>query len=298
MKIQGVYTALVTPFGQTGQGIDTTTLERLIQRQIDGGIQGIVIGGSTGEGQTMDQSELETALDCSLAFKSKIQIIGACGFSGTQATADRYEWLAKKKLDAVLVSTPPYNKAPQRGLVEHFKQIASRADTPIIVYNIPGRTAVNLLPESINELWKISTIAAVKESSGSIEQMQSILRTLPKDKALLCGDDPLNLSVWAIGGMGTVSVLSNVAPKAVSQLWKFWTEGNVREAAKLQSELSTITSLLFCESNPIPVKFAVGALTRSTLNPRLPLVPLDDKFRTGLANELKLLSTKKYCESL
>mgnify|MGYP000880103664 CR=1 FL=1 len=298
MKIEGVYTALITPFKKDGSGVDSKTLSQLIERQIEAGISGIIFGGSTGEGQTMELSELTETFETALPYKSKIQIIAACGFSSTSATAQRYEWLAKQGVDAVLVSTPPYNKPPQRGLVRHFQEIAQRATTPIIVYNIPGRTAVNLLPSSLNELWKIPHILAVKESSGSLEQMQLVMRDLPAGKVLLSGDDPLNLPVWSIGGRGTVSVLSNVAPKGLVKLWKLWSANQPVEAAKLQSELLPLTNLLFSESNPIPTKFCLSRILKKDLNPRLPLVPLDEVHHAKLLEELRRIGSLGYCEAV
>ncbi len=285
--IKGVYTALITPFKANGRGIDESVLRDLIQRQIAAGIQGIVLGGSTGEGQTLEMSELETLLKVALEHKGKIQVIGACGMSGTQATADRYHWISQTGVDAVLVSNPAYNKPPQRGLVAHFEAIAARASTPLIVYNIPGRSSVNLLPESLKTLWAIPHILAVKESSGSIEQIQSVLGEIPQGKVLLSGDDPLNLSVWALGGQGTVSVLSNVLPEKVAELWSLWNQGKMESARTLHLKLSRITQLLFSESNPIPTKFAVGSILKKDLLPRLPLVSLDEKFKAPLLQELK-----------
>lgn len=286
---RGLYTALVTPFGPNGSGIQTDILCQLIERQIEAGIDGIIFGGSTGEGQVLEQSETQELLQTALRYKGKIQILGACGSSGTSQTSERYKALSQMGVDGVLISTPPYNKPPQRGLLAHFEKIAASAATPIMVYNIPGRTSVNLLPATVKELWKIPQIKSIKESSGSIEQMQTILNDLPAEKSLLCGDDPLSLSVWAIGGAGTVSVLTNVAPQPVVKMWKTFKAGQVLEAAKIQKQLTRLTNLLFVEPNPIPAKFAVGRLIKADLAPRLPLVPLDPAHQNAILSELEKL---------
>lgn len=294
--IHGVYTALITPFLPQG-GLDREALKRLIERQIRAGIRGIVFGGSTGEGQALTIEEIDELISTALPFQERIQIIGACGQSSTAETANRYRRLSQLGVNAVLVSTPAYNKPPQRGLIAHFETVAAAAATPIILYNIPGRTAVNLLPETLQNLWKIPHLVSVKESSGSLEQMQQILRQIPKGKTLLSGDDPLHIPVWALGGQGCVSVLSNLAPEAIQKLWTLWTQGSHLEAGALQIELSRIIQLLFTESNPIPCKFAVGALLEKEWSPRLPLVPLDPSLRPALLQEIVRLREKGLCSA-
>jgi len=298
MRFEGVYTALITAFHKSGTGIDEKITARLIERQIEAGVTGIILGGSTGEGQTLELNEIENLIKVAKAFKGKIQIMGACGFSGTQQTADRYAWLCKNEVDAVLISTPPYNKAPQRGLVRHFQEIAKLGDKPIMAYNIPGRTAVNLLPSTMKDIWKISQIAALKESSGSIEQIQQSLYEMPQGKSLFCGDDPLSLSVWALGASGTVSVLSNICPKALVTQWKAWKSGKISEAQEIQKKMMTLTQHLFVESNPIPTKFCMGQILKTELNPRLPLVSLDEAHHLKLKESLKLAASEGFCEAL
>lgn len=290
--MEGVYTAIVTPFGPAGRGIDEKFFRTLIERQINGGVTGLIISGSTGEGQTLTLDEWKTSLQIALQYKGKVQIIGACGSSGTDQTVERFKMIADMGASAALVSTPPYNKAPQRGLIKHFETIAASNSLPILVYNIPGRTAVNLLPATIRELWKIPTVVSIKESSGNWDQIVQIVSELPTGKTFLSGDDPFNLPVLSIGGHGTVSVLSNVAPKALVQLCNEFKKGDIAKAREINHSLSDFIPLLFSESNPIPVKWCMGQILGADLPPRLPLVPLDEahhaKLKAGL-NKLRSL---------
>jgi 4-hydroxy-tetrahydrodipicolinate synthase len=293
MNWHGVMTALITPFDPSGKGIDVEVFSLLMKRQIDAGVQSVILGGSTGEGQTLELPELEALLKAAQKFRKQIQVLGACGFSSTAATAERLKWLDAQGVDAVLVSTPPYNKAPQRGLKAHFVAIAEAAPKcPLLVYNIPGRTAVNLAPATLQSLWSVPSIQAVKESSGSIEQMSEILREIPKDRFLLSGDDPLNLPIWSLGGVGTVSVLSNVAPRAVVQLWQLWKSREIEKAQELHLSLLPVIQKLFVESNPIPTKFLMETLLSKPLPPRLPLMPLASEFKSDVLIALEWLKSK------
>jgi 4-hydroxy-tetrahydrodipicolinate synthase len=291
MNFEGIYTALITPFSDGQKGVDEKTYRKLIERQIAAGVRGIIVAGSTGEGQTLTESEWKELLKIALPYKEQIQILGSCGTSSTLETKERFKYLAEIGVDAALIATPAYNKPPQRGLVEHYRQIASSApQLPIMAYNIPGRTAVNLTPATIQELWKISSIQALKESSGNWDQILEIRKDLPKDKFLLSGDDPLNLPFFSIGAHGSVSVLSNVAPKAVVQCYEAFKKGDLASAQKIQWSIHRLIQLLFTESNPIPVKWAVGHLLQKDLPPRLPLVKLDEVYHSSLKAELDQLA--------
>ncbi len=273
--MKGLFTALITPFQASGTGIDKTILTQLIERQVEAKIDAIIFGGSTGEGQTLTPSELEEIFSVAQSFRGKIKILGACGSHGTSQTIDQIRRLENLGVEGVLVSTPSYNKPPQRGLVEHFKRVAAATKLPLVIYNIPGRSSVNIAPSTLLELWKIPNAVAVKESSGNMEQIHQVAKELPPGKILLSGDDPLNLPIWAIGGQGTVSVASNVAPKILHHIWTCWKEGREAEAREWDSRLQQYIPHLFTESNPIPAKWAVGQVLKTDLKLRLPLVSLD-----------------------
>jgi 4-hydroxy-tetrahydrodipicolinate synthase len=289
MKVEGVYTAIVTPFRDSGSGIDEGSYRALLELQIDAKVQGIVVAGSTGEGQTLSREEWKDALKIALTYRNQIQIVGACGSSGTEFTRDRYRELSDLGVHAALISTPAYNRPPQRGLVAHFEKIAASSSLPIFVYNIPGRTAVNILPATMLEIWKIPHIVALKESSGNLEQALQMIREAPKGKIVLSGDDSFNLALFAHGARGTVSVISNLVPKIVVKLWKAWSVGEMHDAQQLQSELLAHNSSLYIESNPIPVKFCVGEMLNRKLPPRLPLLELDSTYHLKLRSTLKAL---------
>ncbi|MBN8555543.1 MAG: 4-hydroxy-tetrahydrodipicolinate synthase [Deltaproteobacteria bacterium] len=289
MNFEGIYTALVTPFGENETGIDEKAYRKLIERQIQAGIKGIVVAGSTGEGQTLTEAEWETALKIAITYKDQIQILGSCGTSNTAETISRFKKLASLGADAALISTPGYNKPPQRGLIEHYQKVAASAALPIMVYNIPGRTAVNLTPATIRELWKISNVASIKESSGNWDQILEIRKDLPENKFLLSGDDPFNLPFFSIGAHGAVSVLSNIAPKALVQMLAAFKKSDLKTAEKIQMQVHKLTQLLFVESNPIPVKWLVGQILKQNLSPRLPLVKLDETHHSALKREFDRL---------
>jgi 4-hydroxy-tetrahydrodipicolinate synthase len=277
MKFEGIYTALITPFLSNG-GIDEKCFRFLIERQIEGGTHGLIIAGSTGEGLTMTESEWADAIKIAVEYKSKIHILGSCGMSGTQQTIEKYRKLADLGVDGALISTPAYNKPPQRGLVEHYARISESASLPIMVYNIPGRTAVNILPATMKEIWKLKNVVALKESSGNWEQFLTMMTDKVEYKheaAVLVGEDAMNLAAFLSGAEGTVSVLSNIVPKATSLLWNLAKKANPNAARKLQADLLNLTNLIFVESNPIPTKWCLSQILKTDLKPRLPLVPLD-----------------------
>lgn len=286
MKFEGIYTALITPFKTDGFGVDEKIFRGLIERQISAGIHGVIVAGSTGEGQTMNHAEWIQAIKIAVDYKSKIQVLASCGLSSTWETTARYREATELGVHAALVSTPAYNKPPQRGLVQHFQTIAKESKLPIMVYNIPGRTSVNILPSTMQEIWKIPQVFGLKESSGNWEQLMQLMKECPKDKALLSGEDAMNLGAFLSGAHGTVSVLSNIVPKASIQLWNLSKAGKIAEAQKLQLDLMPITQAIFIESNPIPAKWCLSQLLQTDLAPRSPLVALDSSHHAKLKGEL------------
>lgn len=293
MRFEGVYTALVTPFSRDDGSVDSAMLKILIERQITAGTQGIIIAGSTGEGQTLTRDEWQSAVEIALGYKGSIHILASCGSSSTAETVSRVQDAANLGVHGALVSTPAYNKPPQRGLIKHFEAIAKATPLPVVVYNIPGRTAVNISPETLAEIWKIPSMVSIKESSGNMDQALQILQALPAKKTFLSGDDSNSLPLWSCGAHGVVSVLSNISPKGLQSLWQTWKARKVDEATKLHNVLLEITKLLFVESNPIPAKWCVGQLLQSpSFGVRLPLVDLDPTYYPALKRVLQGLKDK------
>ena len=277
-----IYTALVTPFQKSGSGVDENVYSALIEKQIDAGVHAVIVAGSTGEGQTLTQSEWTTAIKTAVRYRDRIQVLGSCGQSATAQTAERYRELSDLGVHGALISTPAYNKPPQRGIVQHYQEVAKAGSLPIMVYNIPGRTAVNILPSTMKELWKIPQVTSLKESSGNLEQSFQFIREVPAGKVVLSGDDSMNLAMFSQGAKGSVSVLSNLLPKSLVKLWKLSEANEYDKARQLQNKLMELTSLLFVESNPIPVKWCVGQLLCQELPVRLPLVKLDSQYHSAL----------------
>lgn len=286
---KGVYTAVITPFRSEGFGLDEKLFCKLIERQIEAGVHGLVIAGSTGEGQTMNENEWKQAVQLASQYRSQIEVLASCGSYSTWQTIEKAQLALSLGVNHLLISSPPYNKPTTDGLIQHFQSIhESCPEASIMVYNIPGRTAVNISPACLQELWKIPSIQALKESSGNWGQFLLMMRELPQNKLIFSGDDPLNLAFFSHGAHGTVSVLSNLFPKAVVNLWNLCQEGRFEDARKEFFKYQRLIDLLFCESNPIPVKWAVSRLLHQDMKPRLPLRPLSEKFRAELEAEIQI----------
>lgn len=287
MAFEGIYTALITPFQESGRGIDESVFRNLIEKQISAGVHGIIVAGSTGEGQTMSDSEWRDALKIALSYKKSIQVLGSCGSSSTEWTTERYKELSDMGASGALISSPPYNKPPQRGLIQHYEMISKAAKLPIMAYNIPGRTAVSIQAATMKEIWKIENVVSLKESSGNLEVSLPYILEAPQGKSVLSGDDPLNLAFFLHGARGSVSVLSNILPEALVKLWKLSQAQDYPKASELQKHLLKFIPLLFAESNPIPIKWIVGRSLNRSLKPRLPLVELESQWQSKLISGLE-----------
>jgi len=289
MEINGIYTALITPFDSADQ-LDEACLHNLIQRQIDAGIHGIVIAGSTGEGLCLRDEEWLRAIKLAATYRKQIRVWASCGSSSTWQSKEKFEKIHALGLDGALISSPPYNKPTQDGLVAHYREIAQVASQlPIMVYNIPGRTAVTIQASTMTEIWKIPNVLALKESSGSWQTFLDMSQHLPAKKTLLCGDDASALAFYLHGAKGLVSVLSNLCPKACIEIWDLSQKNLWTEAKNLFDRYKRLLDLLFIESNPIPIKYAVAHSIGRELLPRLPLLGLSERFRTELEREMKAL---------
>lgn len=276
LKFSGSMVALVTPF-RKGR-VDGETLRSLVAFHIREGTSALVPCGTTGESATLSHAEHEEVIETTLeAARGKIPVIAGTGSNNTQEALRLTRHAERAGADAALLISPYYNRPTQEGLYQHFRTIAESVSIPLILYNIASRTGVNIEPETFARLSKLPHIAGVKEASGSLEQMSRIKALCGKDFALISGDDVLTLPVLAIGGTGVISVVANLVPGKVAGLVRSFEEGEVDRARALHYELLALTKALFLETNPIPVKTAMGLaglLPEASL--RLPLCPMSD----------------------
>ncbi|MDR0956630.1 MAG: 4-hydroxy-tetrahydrodipicolinate synthase [Endomicrobium sp.] len=282
----GVYTALITPF--KNNKIDYDALKKLIEKQYKSGIDGIVPCGTTGESPTLSYEEHETVIEfCVKYAKGKMKILAGTGANST-SEAIRFTQFAKKvKCDGALVVAPYYNKPTQKGLYLHFKSIADAVNIPIVLYNIIGRTCVNIETGTMTKLFKnCKNIVGVKEASGCLTQMSNII-ALNNNIDLISGDDALTLPILSIGGTGVISVLSNIIPSGVISLLKAFKKGNIKEATKIHYKLLPLLKTMFIETNPIPIKTAAALLGICELNLRLPMCEMEESNKTKLIKALK-----------
>lgn len=271
---EGVYTALITPF--KNNRIDWDSLERIIEMQINGGIDGIVPLGTTGECPTLSFEEHEEFIQMVVKLvHGRSKVIAGTGANCTAEAVRLSKSAEAAGVDGVLQVSPYYNKPPQRGLIAHFESVAKAISVPVILYNIPSRTGVNFLPESIAELLeRTDNIAAVKEASGDLSQMMRLIELCGDRLSVLSGDDGLFLPLLTAGGKGLVSVLSNILPEHVRRVYTVFMQGQISEAQKLFTMLLPICRALFLETNPIPIKTAMALAGYCTDEMRLPLVPM------------------------
>ena len=282
----GVATAIVTPL--TKDRIDYEQFERLIEWQIKEGVDAIVAVGTTGEGSTLTDAEHKEAIRfCVEKVRGRVPVIAGTGSNDTQYAIDLTKYACEVGADAMLLVTPYYNKATQKGMIASFKAIADASDKPCILYNVPSRTGCNLLPASVLELADHPNIVGIKEASGNISQIAEIAALVGDKMDIYSGNDDQILPILALGGKGVISVLSNVVPKETGDICKKFFSGDIEGSRKLQLDLLPLVNALFSEVNPIPVKAAVSAMGYGENYLRLPLTPMEKK------NEDVLLSIMK-----
>lgn len=290
MQLQGAFTALVTPF-KDGL-IDEERFREFIEWQIDEGIDGLVPCGTTGESATLSHQEHQDVIRiCIDQVKGRVPVIAGAGSNNTKEAIGLTRFAKEAGADAALHITPYYNKPTQEGLFAHFKAIAGAVDLPIVVYNVPGRTSVNIAPPTLARLYKeLPQIIGIKEASSNLCQQSDMLELCGDDLILLSGDDFTVLPTLALGGRGVISVVSNIAPKKFARLCSAFFAGNMREAQLLHYELAPLCRACFLETNPVPVKTALGLLGKMDPTPRLPLVPLMPENLEKLKNILGAVS--------
>ncbi|NMB07212.1 MAG: 4-hydroxy-tetrahydrodipicolinate synthase [Tissierellia bacterium] len=284
----GSAVAIVTPFKE-GK-VDIKAFENLIQFQLDNDTQGLIVLGTTGEASTLTHEEREIIIRTAINIvNKKIPVIVGTGSNNTGVAIEYTRQAESLGADGLLLVTPYYNKCTQKGLIEHYKEIAGTTSLPIIVYNVPGRTGLNIQATTVAELAKIENIIGVKEASGNIAQVLEIKRLVPENFKIFSGNDDNILPVYACGGHGVISVMANVIPKETQAMCKSFEEGNIKEAIRLQILYKNLINLLFMEVNPIPIKAALGAMGYIENQLRLPLTPMEDKNQQKLIKEMKKL---------
>lgn len=281
----GSYTAIVTPF-KNGK-VDFNAFEKLINLQYEAGITGIVPCGTTGESATLSHQEHDEVIEAAVKFaKGKLKVFAGTGSNSTTEAIRLSKHAEEVGCDGVLLVSPYYNKPTQQGLYLHYKEIANSIKIPVILYNIQGRTSVNIEPQTIARLAKdCKNIVAVKEASGSLDQMSQI-KVLAPDFTLLSGDDTLTLPVMSIGGVGVISVLSNIMPKEVAELVNTFLKGDLKKAEQMHYKLFPIVKAMFIETNPIPVKTAMEMMGLCSGDLRLPMCSMSDQNKEVLRKTL------------
>ncbi len=285
--IQGSIVAIVTPF-KNGT-VDEDALKELIEFQIENGTHGILPCGTTGESPTLSHEEHEYVIEVTVqAVNKRVPVIAGTGSNSTKEAIRLTRFAKEIGADAALVVVPYYNKPTQEGLYQHFKQIASQVDIPIILYNIPGRSGVNLAPETMARLANdFKNIVGVKEAAGSIQQASKIIQHCGADFILLSGEDALNYPLLTIGGKGFITVTANIAPSDVAELYNSFSSGDIYKARDLHYKLMPLNKALFIETNPIPIKAALSMMDKIKYEYRLPLCEMNESNYDKLMSALK-----------
>ena len=284
----GMATAIVTPM--TATGIDYEALGRFIDFQIESGINAIVVMGTTGENATIEPEDQAAVIRYTVEKVAKrVPVIAGTGTNNTEHVLHNTKNACEAGADAILVVTPYYNKATQNGLIRHFTAVADASTVPVILYNVPGRTGCNLLPKTVAVLAEHPNIVGIKEATGNMAQMVEIMHLCGDKIDVYSGEDALTVAMMAMGGKGTISVLSNVAPREAVAMTDACVAGDYAKAAKLQCDLLPLINALFSEVNPIPAKAGVSAMGFGEEHLRLPLTPMEDDTRAKLYAEMRKL---------
>lgn len=292
MELKGIYTALVTPF--KNYDVDEEALERLIDFQLKSKVDGLVPCGTTGESATLSYEEHEKVVELTVKHvKGAVPVVAGTGSNSTKETIELSQSAKNVGADMCLLTTPYYNKPTQEGLYQHYKKVAEEVDIPIILYNIPGRTGINMNPDTIARLAQIPNIVGIKEASGSLVQVAEIYRLAKERITIMSGDDNLFLPMMSVGARGVISVLSNAMPVELQALYQaFLGEKDMQKAMDMNTSLLPIMQAMFVETNPIPIKETLYHMGMMEKEFRLPLCPLSEgssKFLKGVLREYGLL---------
>lgn len=288
LEIKGTIPALVTPF-KDGE-VDFSAFKNHIDFVIEGGVNGVVPCGTTGESATLDEKEHREVIEKTVEYvNSRVPVIAGTGSNSTKEAVNLSRFAEKAGADALLVITPYYNKPSQQGLINHFKTVADSVNLPIIMYNVPSRTGVNLNADTVCTLSEIKNIVGIKEASGNMVQISEIIKNCPDDFVVLSGDDFLTFPILTLGGKGVISVTANVYPSRLVRMVNSALNGEMEEARKIHFELSELSRAMFLEVNPVPVKTALSLMGKISPELRPPLAPLSE----GNLEKLKTV-LKKY----
>lgn len=283
---KGCGTAIVTPF--TDEGVNFEEFRKLIEFQIENEVDAIIVCGTTGESATMSLEEKKQVIKFAIDIVAKrTKVVVGTGSNNTKSAIEMSKFAEEVGADGLLVVTPYYNKTTQKGLVIHYTEIAKAVKLPIIMYSVPSRTGVNILPETCLELSKIENIVAIKEASGNLSQVAKIASLCRENLAIYSGNDDQIIPVLSLGGKGVISVLSNIMPKYTHDMNKKYFDGNVVEASKMQLDVIDLVDALFSEVNPIPVKYALNLMGYNFGIPRLPLLELSDSNKKVMEEVMK-----------
>ena len=284
---KGAATALITPMKDGGK-IDYAAFEALIEDQIKNDIDALVVCGTTGESATLDDKEHRELIKfCVDKVDKRVPVIAGTGSNDTRYAIDLSAHACEMGADMLLLVTPYYNKTTQRGLIKHFEAVAEVVDKPMILYNVPSRTGLNILPETYKELSYNEKIVAAKEANGNISAVAETIALCGDRLDIISGNDDQIVPIMALGGVGVISVLSNVVPKETHEMCKLMLEGNVKEAAALQLKYLPLINALFCETNPIPAKAAMAELGFCGEDIRLPLCRMSESNRAKMVQIMK-----------
>lgn len=296
MDFFGAFTALVTPFNNGV--IDEDSYRNLIEWQIENGINGLVPCGTTGESATLSHVEhAQVVKICVDQVKGRVPVLAGSGSNSTKEAIELTKVAKQAKADGALLITPYYNKPTQEGLVAHFKAVAKEVSMPMILYNVPGRTGVNLLPETISRLFReVPEVKGVKEATGNLSQVSEVLEYCGPEFIVLSGDDFTVLPSLALGGKGVISVVSNIAPDKMSAMCRSFRNGELAKAQDLHYELAPLCRAMFLETNPGPAKTALGLMGKIKIELRLPMVRMQPNIEARLKdilNQAGLITLKK-----
>ena len=288
--LKGCCTALITPFKKNKQ-IDYTLYKKQINYQISNGISGILTCGTTGEAPALSEEELYRVIKTAVKqVKGKVYVIAGTGTNNTEKTIERTKYATRLGIDYALIITPYYNKPNQRGLYEHFKKVAKNVKTNIIIYNVPSRTGVNIAPDTVAELSKIKNIVGIKEASGSLNMASEISMKAKKGFTIMSGEDSITLPLLSIGAKGVISTISNIVPNYMQSLFELFYSHEIEESIKIHKTLYPLSRVLFIETNPVPLKYAMKILKRDSGVLRLPLAELKDEYKKTVRETIKSLN--------
>lgn len=294
MLFKGAATAILTPFTPSGESIDYPTLEKLINWQIEHHIDAIVVAGTTGETVSLTQEEHKELIRFTVStVNGRVPVLAGTGTNNTRHVVAMTQFAKQAGADAALIVNPYYNKSTQKGLVAHYTAIHDETNIPIVLYNVPSRTGMNIAPETVLALSRLKRIIGIKEASNQFQHITEIKRLVASDFAIYSGNDDTVIPLMALGGSGVISVAGNIIPDAMHQMVTAFLKGNYEEALSLQLSYKPLIDSLFLETNPSPVKKASELLGRNLGPLRLPMVAVDDKTEEALKREIEALVLQK-----